>query len=74
MSPSTSKQPKGSASPIVYVPYDQAYEAGFEDMQRRVPSLEKIRRFIGYRPRTSLNEIIQKVVEFQRSQAAGSHA
>jgi UDP-glucose 4-epimerase len=58
-----------SQSQIVYVPYDQAYEAGFEDMQRRVPSLEKIRRFIGYHPKTSLNEIIQKVVDYQRSQS-----
>ncbi|HEV8384796.1 MAG TPA: GDP-mannose 4,6-dehydratase [Candidatus Acidoferrales bacterium] len=65
----------GSKSEIVYVPYDKAYEAGFEDMLRRVPSLEKIGRFIGYKPKTLLNEIIQKVVEYQRAQsAAGSHA
>jgi UDP-glucose 4-epimerase len=60
----------GSKSEIVFVPYDQAYEAGFEDMLRRVPSLEKIGRLIGYRPKTSLNEIIQKVVEYQRAQSA----
>jgi len=65
----------GSKSEIVFVPYDQAYEAGFEDMQRRVPSLEKIGRLIGYRPKTSLNEIIQKVVEYQRAQTlAGSRS
>ncbi len=60
----------GSKSEIVYVPYEQAYEAGFEDMLRRVPSLEKIGRFISYRPKTSLNEIIQKVVEYQRTQTS----
>jgi len=61
-----------SQSPIVFVPYDVAYEEGFEDMQRRVPSLEKISHLIDYRPKISLNEIIEKVVEFQRAQLAVS--
>ena len=39
----------GSESPIQYVPYDEAYEAGFEDMPRRVPDISKIRALIGYR-------------------------
>jgi UDP-glucose 4-epimerase len=60
----------GSPSKIVYVPYDQAYEEGFEDMLRRVPSLEKIAAYVGYRPTTTLNEIIQKVIAFQRNPAA----
>ena len=59
----------GSRSEIVHVPYDQAYEEGFEDMQRRVPSLEKIRRLIGYTPRTRLDRMIESVVEFERSRA-----
>ena len=59
-----------SSSPIVYVPYDQAYEEGFEDMMRRVPSLEKIRRCIGYRVKTRLDQIIEKVVEYERAQLA----
>jgi UDP-glucose 4-epimerase len=59
----------GSHSKIEYVPYDQAYEEGFEDMLRRVPSLEKIATYVGYRPTTSLNEIIQKVIESQRNPA-----
>jgi UDP-glucose 4-epimerase len=59
-----------SQSEITYTPYDQAYEEGFEDMPRRVPSLEKIGRFIGYRPKTSLDEIITKVVEFERNRRA----
>lgn len=55
-----------SQSEIVHVPYEEAYEEGFEDMMRRVPSLEKVARTIGYRPRTSTDEIIAKVVEEQR--------
>lgn len=59
-----------SRSEIVYVPYDQAYEEGFEDMPRRVPSLDKIGRCIGYRPKTSLEQIIDKVVQFERNRRA----
>jgi UDP-glucose 4-epimerase len=55
-----------SASPIVTVPYDQAYEAGFEDMPRRVPDLRKIEHLIGYRPEVGLDEIIRRVVASQR--------
>jgi len=62
-----------SRSEIVYVPYDQAYEEGFEDMLRRVPSLEKIGRYIGYRPKTSLDEIIEKVLEFERARLVRAH-
>jgi UDP-glucose 4-epimerase len=56
------KEQTRSASPIVRVPYDQAYEPGFEDMFRRVPSLEKLERLTGFRPRTPLPEIIDRVV------------
>ena len=62
-------QATGSRSEIVHIPYEQAYEAGFEDMQRRVPSLEKMRRFLGPRTATSLDEIIAKVVEYERERA-----
>jgi UDP-glucose 4-epimerase len=64
------RRASGSRSEIVFIPYDQAYEEGFEDMPRRVPSLEKIRRAIGYAPRTPLEEIIQKVFEHERAQLA----
>jgi len=57
------KKCTGSRSDIVFMPYDQVYGPGFEDMFRRVPSLEKLERLIGYRPRTSLNTIIQAVAE-----------
>jgi UDP-glucose 4-epimerase len=51
----------GSKSEIRYIPYEDVYGDGFEDMQRRVPSLEKARQLIGYRPTRSLNEIINDV-------------
>src|SRR5260370_42084042 len=51
----------GSSSPIEYVPYDQAYEPGFQDMLPRVPSLDKLHALTGFRPRTPLNEIIDRV-------------
>jgi len=56
-----------SASPIVTIPYDQAYESGFEDMPRRVPDLAKIHALIGYEPRVSLDEILRLVIEYQRT-------
>jgi UDP-glucose 4-epimerase len=56
-----------SSSPIVTIPYDQAYESGFEDMPRRVPELAKIRALIGYEPRVGLDEILRLVIEHQRT-------
>jgi UDP-glucose 4-epimerase len=50
-----------SASAIKFVPYSDAYPAGFEDMQRRVPDISKIKRFIGWEPRHSLDSIIDSV-------------
>ena len=61
----------GSASEIVHIPYDQAYETGFEDMPRRVPDLSKIRRFIGYAPTIGLDEILRRVIEHSRIAAPG---
>jgi UDP-glucose 4-epimerase len=57
----------GSASSIIFVPYDKAYEAGFEDMPRRVPDLTKIQDLVGYEPKVQLEEIIRKVIEYFRS-------
>lgn len=56
----------GSASEIRSVPYDAAYGPGFEDMQRRVPSIEKLARLIGYAPRYSLDETLKRVSEYER--------
>ena len=53
-----------SQAPIVFVPYDKAYESGFEDMPRRVPDITKIRGLIGYEPRVQLDEIITRVIDY----------
>jgi UDP-glucose 4-epimerase len=65
------KERTGSSSPITYIPYDQAYEPGFEDMLRRVPAIEKLYGLTGFRPKTSLAEIIDRVAEYFRSKRAG---
>lgn len=57
-----------SSSPIEFVSYDKAYEAGFEDMPRRVPDITKIHALVGFQPTVQLNEIIAKVIEYFRSQ------
>jgi UDP-glucose 4-epimerase len=57
----------GSASEIVRIPYDEAYEAGFEDMPRRVPNLAKIRGLVGYAPTIGLEEILRRVIEHTRA-------
>jgi UDP-glucose 4-epimerase len=56
-----------SASAIQKLPYKEVYGAGFEDMVRRVPDVRKLERFIGYRPRTSLDRIIADVVAEQKA-------
>ena len=63
----------GSRSPIVLVPYDQAYEAGFEDMPRRVPDLTKIHALVGYAPTLGLDEILERVIADQRAALAQGH-
>ncbi len=52
----------GSKSELVYVPYSEAYEKGFEDMPRRVPDTSKLQRFIGFAPVTSLDDILQEII------------
>jgi UDP-glucose 4-epimerase len=54
----------GSASSIVYVPYDEAYQPGFEDLRRRVPDISKVERVIGYRPQVSLDETLRRVIRY----------
>ena len=55
-----------SESLIQYVPYDQAYEAGFEDMPRRVPDISKVKALIGFQPKLELDDIIKSVIEYTR--------
>ena len=52
-----------SDSPINFLPYDQAYEAGFEDMHRRIPSLERIRKLIGYQPTKTLDQMLEAIIK-----------
>lgn len=57
-----------SKSEIVLVPYDEAYEEGFEDMPRRVPSISKVNRQIGFQPKMDLEGILKTVIEFHSGQ------
>ena len=57
----------GSSSPIETVPYDRAYVRGFEDMERRLPDVSRIRELTGWEPRRSLGEIVADVIAFERS-------
>jgi UDP-glucose 4-epimerase len=56
----------GSRSEIVFVPYEKAYEEGFEDMLRRVPDISKIHEFVGWQPTIGLPQILTDVVEYYR--------
>jgi UDP-glucose 4-epimerase len=56
----------GSVSPIVRVPYEEAYQPGFEDLRRRVPDIRKAARVVGYQPRVLLDETLRRVVRFLR--------
>jgi UDP-glucose 4-epimerase len=56
----------GSHSPIKLVPYDEAYESGFEDMPRRLPDLTKVQGLIGYAPAHTLDDILAQVIEYFR--------
>lgn len=60
------KQATGSASEIVFIPYNEAYGEGFEDMPRRVPDLSKIERMLGWRPEATLDVILDEVIEHER--------
>jgi len=60
----------GSSSRVVHIPYDEAYEEGFEDMERRVPDISKIRALTGWEPTLGLDRIVADVVAFERTAAA----
>jgi UDP-glucose 4-epimerase len=59
----------GSKSPIKLVPYDEAYESGFEDMPRRVPDLSKVEAMIGYKTRFTLDDILTQVIAYFRQKS-----
>ncbi|MDA3025802.1 MAG: nucleoside-diphosphate sugar epimerase, partial [Actinomycetota bacterium] len=56
----------GSSSRLDFIPYDVAYEEGFEDMQRRVPDTTRAHDLIGFQPTVGLDEIIRLVIDEQR--------
>jgi len=59
----------GSRSKISYIPYDQAYEEGFEDMARRVPDTSKAKRFVGFVPTMNLKDILESVIRYYQNEA-----
>jgi UDP-glucose 4-epimerase len=59
----------GSQSKMVLVPYDQAYEEGFEDMRRRLPDLSKIENLIGYKPSMNLPELLNQIIAHERERS-----
>jgi len=60
------KDVSGSSSPIEFVPFEKIYGERFEDMQRRVPSLKKIRDLVGYTPQCTLDELLKTTIAFYR--------
>jgi UDP-glucose 4-epimerase len=67
------KEVANSDSEIVFVPYDEAYEEGFEDMPRRVPDISKINDLVGFKPEMRLDGILKSVIDFHSGQAARDH-
>ena len=60
------KKLSNSSSKIKFIPYEEAYTKDFEDMQRRVPSIEKIEKLINWKPLTNLDDILNKVIDYYR--------
>ena len=54
-----------SDSEIVFIPYDEAYEEGFEDMPRRIPDITKVGDLVGFQPKMRLDGILQSVIDYQ---------
>jgi UDP-glucose 4-epimerase len=64
------KNRTGSASEITFIPYQQAYNGGFEDMRQRIPDIQKIRRVTGWQPEISLAKTLDEIIEYFRRQPA----
>jgi len=64
----------GSSSKVELIPYDEAYESGFEDMLRRVPDISKIERAVGWRPTRDLDQILKEVLGFAQARLDGDHS
>jgi UDP-glucose 4-epimerase len=64
------KERTGSSSEVVFIPYEEAYDEGFEDMPRRLPDLSRIRELIGYEPSIDLTEMLERIIESHREELA----
>jgi nucleoside-diphosphate-sugar epimerase len=62
------KEMTGSSSEIKYIPYEEAYGQAFDDMNRRVPCLERIQQQVGYKPRISLDETLKRIIDYFRKE------
>ncbi len=60
------KEKTESISEIVFIPYEEAYEEGFEDMAKRIPDVTKIGQFIGFKPRTGLDKSLDQIIAFEK--------
>lgn len=60
------KELASSSSEIIHVPYEQAYSKGFEELQRRVPDISKLRNMIGYEPKISLEQTIERIIRYHK--------
>ena len=56
-----------SDSEIVFVPYEEAYEVGFEDVSRRLPDLKKVQRVIGYQPSLDMQKMLERIIAFEKA-------
>jgi len=63
-----------SDSEIIFVPYDEAYEEGFEDMPRRIPDITKIKELVGFAPKMKLDGILQSVIDHQSGRPSAAAA
>jgi len=64
------KRLTGSSSPVQFIPYDQAYDKGFEDMRYRVPDISKLTAAIGFTPRYGIDEILSRTIEYLKKEIA----
>lgn len=60
-----------SSSEIVFIPFEEAYEPGFEDMPRRLPDISKLQRLIGYEPSRQLPEMLEEIIAWERERLGG---
>jgi UDP-glucose 4-epimerase len=59
-----------TTSEIIFVPYEEAYELGFEDMSRRLPDISKVQRLVGYQPSMDLREMIERIIGYYQEKLA----